>query len=79
MVDHPQALHEHSHNRDEALASLVPTSGPNLCRDELEDWRSAEENLFEKYSKDFNEIKKDFLPLKSMRKSFMCRPTPGRP
>lgn len=66
-----QALHKHSYNMDEALASLVPTSGPVLCRDELEDWSSAEANLFEeaiqKYGKDFNEIKKDFLPWKSMR------------
>ena len=71
LVDLPQALHKHSYNMDEALASLVPTSGPVLCRDELEDWSSAEANLFEeaiqKYGKDFNEIKKDFLPWKSMR------------
>ena len=50
---------------------MVPTSGPVLCRDELEDWSSAEANLFEeaieKYGKDFNDIKKDFLPWKSMR------------
>ena len=49
----------------------MPTSGPVLCRDELEDWSSAEANLFEeaieKYGKDFNDIKKDFLPWKSMR------------
>ena len=68
---HCQALHKHSYNIDEALASLVPTSGPVLCRDELEDWSSAEANLFEeaiqKYGKDFNDIKKDFLPWKSMR------------
>ena len=66
-----QALHKHNYNIDEALASLVPTSGPVLCRDELEDWSSAEANLFEeaieKYGKDFNDIKKDFLPWKSMR------------
>merc|ERR1719431_313178 len=66
-----QALHAHNYNIDEALTSLVPTTGPVLCRDELEDWSSAEANLFEeaveKYGKDFNEIKKDFLPWKSMR------------
>merc|ERR1719278_1310710 len=66
-----QALHKHSYNIDEALASLVPATGPVLCRDELEDWSSAEANLFEeaveKYGKDFNDIKKDFLPWKSMR------------
>ena len=66
-----QALHKHNYNIDQALSSLVPTSGPVLCRDELEDWSSAEANLFEeaieKYGKDFNDIKKDFLPWKSMR------------
>jgi len=66
-----QALHNHNYNIDAALSSLVPTSGPVLCRDELEDWSSAEANLFEeaieKYGKDFNDIKKDFLPWKSMR------------
>ena len=42
-----------------------------LCRDEMEDWSSAEANLFEeaieKYGKDFNDIKRDFLPWKSMK------------
>ena len=42
-----------------------------LCRDEMEDWSASEANLFEeaidKYSKDFNDIRKDFLPWKSMK------------
>ena len=66
-----QALHAHDYNISTALASLVPATGPVLCRDEMEDWSSAEANLFEeaieKYGKDFNGIKKDFLPWKSMR------------
>jgi metastasis-associated protein MTA len=66
-----QALHGHDYNIGKALASLVPATGPVLCRDEMEDWSSAEANLFEeaieKYGKDFNGIKKDFLPWKSMR------------
>merc|ERR1719318_707050 len=66
-----QALHARKYNIDAALTSLVPTTGPVLCRDEMEDWSSAEANLFEeaieKYGKDFNDIKKDFLPWKSMR------------
>ena len=37
----------------------------------MEDWSSAEAGLFEeamqKYGKDFNDIKKDFLPWKSMK------------
>jgi len=66
-----QALHQHQYDISTALASLVPATGPVLCRDEMEDWSSAEANLFEeameKYGKDFNDIKKDFLPWKSMR------------
>jgi len=66
-----QALHTHQYDIGAALASLVPATGPVLCRDEMEDWSSAEANLFEeaieKYGKDFNGIKKDFLPWKSMR------------
>ena len=30
-----------------ALSSLVPGTGPVLCRDEMEDWSSAEAGLFE--------------------------------
>ena len=45
--------------------------GPMLCRDEMEDWSASEANLFEeaieKYGKDFNDIRKDFLPWKSMK------------
>jgi len=37
----------------------------------MEDWSASEANLFEeaieKYGKDFNDIKKDFLPWKSMK------------
>merc|ERR1712240_741122 len=66
-----KALHGHQYDISQALASLVPATGPVLCRDEMEDWSSAEANLFEeaieKYGKDFNGIKKDFLPWKSMR------------
>jgi len=66
-----QALHAHNYDLSAALATLVPTTGPVLCRDEMEDWSSAEANLFEeaiqKYGKDFNDIKKDFLPWKSMK------------
>jgi len=66
-----KALHKHDYDIPTALASLVPSTGPVLCRDEMEDWSSSESNLFEeaieKYGKDFNDIKKDFLPWKSMR------------
>ena len=64
-------LHEHNYDVAEALKALVPTTGPMLCRDEMEDWSASEANLFEeaieKYGKDFNDIRKDFLPWKSMK------------
>ena len=64
-------LHEHNYDISDALKALVPTTGPMLCRDEMEDWSASEANLFEeaieKYGKDFNDIRKDFLPWKSMK------------
>ncbi len=66
-----QLLHKHNYDIAEALKALVPTTGPMLCRDEMEDWSASEANLFEeaieKYGKDFNDIRKDFLPWKSMK------------
>ncbi|ETN57839.1 metastasis-associated protein MTA [Anopheles darlingi] len=48
-----------------AMCSLVPSSGPVLCRDEMEEWSASEANLFEdaleKYGKDFNDIRNDFV------------------
>ncbi|CAL2044151.1 unnamed protein product [Caenorhabditis brenneri] len=45
--------------------------GPILCRDQLEEWSTPEMNLFEdgldKCGKDFNEIRNDYLPWKSIR------------
>jgi len=47
------------------MSSLVPSTGPVLCRDEIEDWSASEANLFEealeKYGKDFNDIRQDFV------------------
>lgn len=47
------------------MCSLVPSSGPVLCRDEMEEWSASEANLFEealdKYGKDFNDIRQDFV------------------
>ena len=64
-------LHKHKYNLSDAIKALVPGTGPMLCRDEMEDWSASEANLFEeaieKYGKDFNDIKKDFLPWKSMK------------
>ncbi|GMS80147.1 hypothetical protein PENTCL1PPCAC_2322, partial [Pristionchus entomophagus] len=49
----------------------VSLGGPILCRDQMEEWSAAEANLFEeaveKYGKDFNDVRNDFLPWKSIR------------
>uniref|UniRef100_A0A671SN94 Metastasis-associated protein MTA3-like n=1 Tax=Sinocyclocheilus anshuiensis TaxID=1608454 RepID=A0A671SN94_9TELE len=58
-------LHRHGYDLSSALSVLVPQGGPVLCRDEMEEWSSSEANLFEealeKYGKDFNDIRQDFL------------------
>ncbi|XP_028810083.1 metastasis-associated protein MTA3 isoform X2 [Denticeps clupeoides] len=63
-------LHRHDYDLSSALSVLVPQGGPVLCRDEMEEWSSSEANLFEealeKYGKDFNDIRQDFLPWKSL-------------
>ncbi|CRK94885.1 CLUMA_CG008377, isoform A [Clunio marinus] len=64
-------LHKHSYSIETAMCSLVPSSGPVLCRDEMEEWSASEANLFEealdKYGKDFNDIRNDFLPWKTLK------------
>ncbi|CAJ0961037.1 unnamed protein product, partial [Mesorhabditis belari] len=57
----------------EKATGLHTTSlgGPILCRDQLEEWSTAESNLFEealeKYGKDFHDMRNDYLPWKSVR------------
>ncbi|KAL8612830.1 hypothetical protein ACOMHN_038085 [Nucella lapillus] len=64
-------LHKHRYDCSKAIRSLVPDGGPVLCRDEMEEWSASEANLFEealdKYGKDFNDIRQDFLPWKSLK------------
>lgn len=64
-------LHQYNYDFNSALCSLVPSSGPVLCRDEMEEWSASEANLFEealdKYGKDFNDIRQDFLPWKTLK------------
>ncbi|KAL0118696.1 hypothetical protein PUN28_009393 [Cardiocondyla obscurior] len=64
-------LHLHAYDLANALASLVPSTGPVLCRDEMEEWSASEANLFEealeKYGKDFSDIRADFLPWKTLK------------
>lgn len=60
-----ETLHKSGYSIEEAMSSLIPSSGPVLCRDEIEDWSASEANLFEealdKYGKDFNDIRQDFV------------------
>ncbi|XP_066594066.1 metastasis-associated protein MTA3 isoform X3 [Prorops nasuta] len=64
-------LHRHNYDVAKAMSSLVPSSGPVLCRDEMEEWSASEANLFEealdKYGKDFSDIRTDFLPWKTLK------------
>ncbi|XP_064623764.1 metastasis-associated protein MTA3-like isoform X3 [Lineus longissimus] len=64
-------LHKSCYELAKAIASLVPQGGPVLCRDEMEEWSASEANLFEealdKYGKDFNDIRQDFLPWKTLK------------
>ncbi|CAB3397666.1 unnamed protein product [Caenorhabditis bovis] len=57
---------------DKTLGNQTQTlGGPLLCRDQMEEWSTPEANLFEealeKCGKDFNDIRADYLPWKSMR------------
>ena len=56
-------LHESNYDIGKAVLNLITSSGPVLCKDELEDWSAAEANIFEealdKYGKEFNEIRKE--------------------
>lgn len=58
-------LHKHNYDITSAISSLVPSGGPVLCRDEMEEWSASEANLFEealeKYGKDFIDVRQDFV------------------
>ena len=60
-------LHRHGYDLGTATCSLVPSTGPVLCRDEMEEWSASEANLFEealeKYGKDFGDIRHDFVSI----------------
>lgn len=68
-------LHKSNYNLANAISSLVPSTGPVLCRDEMEEWSASEANLFEealeKYGKDFNDIRRDFVSFFSMMNSML--------
>ncbi|NXQ70327.1 MTA2 protein, partial [Quiscalus mexicanus] len=57
-------LQRNGYDLARAMATLVPQGGPVLCRDEME--AMSFEEALEKYGKDFNDIRQDFLPWKSL-------------
>lgn len=65
-------MHESSYDLKKALLNFIPSNGncPVLCKDEIENWSVYEMNLFEegldKLGKNFNEIKRDYLPWKTI-------------
>ena len=69
-----QLLHKDNYQIGKAVSSLVPSGGPVLCRDEMEEWSASEANLFEeaieKYGKDFTDIRMDFVSDKKSQKEF---------
>lgn len=69
-------LHRHNYDLSSALSVLVPAGGPVLCRDEMEEWSASEAAMFEealeKYGKDFNDIRQDFVSVFSDLHSHSC-------
>jgi hypothetical protein len=62
-----QLLHQNDYDLGKAVCALVPSTGPVLCRDEIEEWTAGEATLFEeaieKYGREFNEIRQDFVSI----------------
>jgi len=62
-------LHQSGYDLGKAICALAPQTGPILCRDQMEEWSASEANLFEeameKYGKDFNDVRQDFLSWKT--------------
>lgn len=62
-----QLLHQNSYDLGKAVCALVPSTGPVLCRDEIEEWTAGEATLFEeaieKYGREFGDIRQDFVSI----------------
>lgn len=62
-----QLLHQNNYDLGKAVCALVPSTGPVLCRDEIEEWTAGEATLFEeaieKYGREFNDIRQDFVSI----------------
>lgn len=60
-------LHHNDYDLGKAVCALVPSTGPVLCRDEIEEWTAGEATLFEeaieKYGREFNDIRQDFVSI----------------
>lgn len=60
-------LHQNNYDLGKAVCALVPSTGPVLCRDEIEEWTAGEATLFEeaieKYGREFNDIRQDFVSI----------------
>lgn len=60
-------LHECHYDIAKAVCRLVPKSGPVLCRDEMEEWSTAETSLFDeaidKFEKRFDDIQQNFVSI----------------
>ena len=69
-------LSRHKYDIAKAVAAMVPPGGPVICRDQLEEWSASEANLFEealeKYGKDFNDIRQDFVSRLKMSNMYIC-------
>lgn len=76
-----QLLHQNNYDLGKAVCALVPSTGPVLCRDEIEEWTAGEATLFEeaieKYGREFNEIRQDFVSISMIVLSTIVpRPNP---
>lgn len=64
-----QLLHQNNYDLGKAVCALVPSTGPLLCRDEIEEWTAGEASLFEeaieKYGREFGDIRQDFVSIPS--------------
>lgn len=62
-----QLLHQNEYDLGRAVCALVPSTGPVLCRDEIEEWTAGEATLFEdaieKYGREFGDIRQDFVSI----------------
>lgn len=69
-------LHQCDYDLGKAVCSLVPSNNPIICRDEMEEWSSAEATLFEeaydKYWKKFNDIRQNYVCCNNLSWLFYC-------